>query len=421
MNDPKKSIPAWSYTVAFGLVLLVVGVDLIRRQDNEWETVYLPAAARLSAGDDLYRRENGYLYPPFMAWASLPFLKMSHAGERIVWVVLNLAALVFVLRGAWNLAGRPTGALAVLGVACGVFYLHNCLAHQQTDVFIAALLTAGCLLLQRGRSCSASVGFGLAAAMKCTALLWLPYLLWRRRPVAAVCLAAVALGANLLPDLVSRPESGRTWLGEYVVRYLRPLTEANHVPGSWGSEVLYNQSLAGAGQRWLLTRPEWSADDVTVVRVDSSVPPMRLRGVVHGAELILVIIAIWVCGRPWSPAPPESAVGEYGVVLLLMLLLSPMSSMAHFGTLVIPGLFLAQTANRSRSVLLTCLLAGSAALALTANKDLLGGRLYTVALWSGSVMWNTLFLLAGCFVALRETAIEARAADSPPGADRAAA
>ena len=98
------------------------------------------------------------------------------------------------------------------------------------------LLIGGCFCLHRARSLAAATCFGLAAAMKCTALLWAPYLVWRGRPRAAAWLACVALGVNLLPDLVSRPASGRLWLAEYGQRYLRPLTEPGHYLGTWGSD-----------------------------------------------------------------------------------------------------------------------------------------------------------------------------------------
>jgi hypothetical protein len=171
------------------LLLLAVGVHLFVRQDNEWERVFVPSAAKLWAGSDFYGQGSVYLYPPFTAWATLPFLGMSHALGRLTFVALNLAGVVFVLRGAWQLAGggrldRPAERLAaVVGCLCGVFYLHNCLVHQQTDVFIAALLVGGCLALSGGRPILAATGFGVAAAMKCTPLLWAPYLVWRGRPV----------------------------------------------------------------------------------------------------------------------------------------------------------------------------------------------------------------------------------------------
>jgi hypothetical protein len=383
------------------LILLLAGLHLFLRQDNEWERVFVPSAARLWAGQDLYSNDSAYLYPPFTAWATLPFLGMSHAAGRFVFVVLNLAGVVFVLRGAWRLAGggplttADDRGAALAGGLCGVFYLHNCLVHQQTDVCIAALLVAGCLALAAGRSLLAATGFGLAAAMKCTPLLWAPYLVWRGRPVAAAWLVAVALGANFLPDFVARPPDGGTWLGEFTSRHLAPLADRDHVPGTWGSEIVYNQSLAGAAQRWLKPVPRLATTSAAGER--GTIGPLTIRASLLGVEIALLALAARAFGRPFRPAGEAvREVPEYGVVLTLMLLLSPMSSMAHFGILVVPGFCLARRAFARRDPLLTALLAAAVAAAVVSNKDLLGGRLYTVALWSGCVMSSCLLLLAGC-------------------------
>jgi hypothetical protein len=403
-HSPRSSTwPVSGFVVAGFLVLVGVGVHLCLRQDNEWERVFVPAAQQLWSGKDLYGAGSVYLYPPFTAWATLPFLGLSHTSGRVVFVCLNLIGVAFVLYGAWRLAGgrRVSGpadvAAALVGGSCGIFYLHNCLVHQQVDVFIAALIVGGCLALLRDRGFLAATGFGVAAAMKCTPLLWAPYLVWRGRPVAAAWLVVVALGVNLLPDLVNRPAGGGTWLGVFASRYLRPLTNRDYVPGSWASEIIYNQSLAGSAQRWLDTTPHWAADDCTVEKRGAPASPTSVRGLVLGSELLLLTLAAAACGRPCRViADRRRAVLEYGVVITLMLLLSPMSSMAHFGILVIPGFCLARRAFAGRQRVLTVLVLLAAAAALAANKDLLGGRLYTVTLWCGCVMLNALLLLLGC-------------------------
>jgi hypothetical protein len=385
------------------LTLLGLGVYLFFRSDNEWERVFVPAAARLWSGGDVYQADGRYLYPPFTAWVVLPIAGMSHAASRIVFVAVNLCCLVYVLRGAWRLAADPPlrGRAAVLaalaGAACGIFYLFNSLVHQQTDVVIAALLVGGCLALRGGRTLRAATAFGLAAAMKCTSLLWAPYLLWRRRPVAAAWLVAVAAGANLLPDLVNGPAEGGIWMGVFVSRHLAPLTDREHVPGSWGSEILYNQSLAGATQRWLLTAPHWSETGCDVVRHGAGASPRMVQALLYSVEVLLACAAARVFGRPFRAARDRRReVLEYSAVLLLMLLLSPMSSAAHFGTLVLPGMCLARRATGDRDRVLVAILVPALLAAFASNKDLIGGSLYTIALWGGCVMLNALLLLAGC-------------------------
>jgi hypothetical protein len=402
------------------LLLSTLATYLSLRQDNEWERVFVPAAARLWTGDDLYSADGRYQYPPFTAWLTLPWVGLSHAASRIAFVAVSLACTVAVLWCAWRLTGgrtwsRPAARWAVwAGSCCGLFYLFNCLVHQQTDVVIAALLIGGCLALHVGRPIAAATGFGLATAMKCTPLLFAPYLVWRGRPLAAAWLMVVALGVNFLPDLVSHPPEGGTWLGAFAGRLLSPLGRADHVPGSWGqwSEVLYNQSLAGAAQRWSLTVPQWDADRVRVVDNGSSVAPGTIRVTLLAVEVLLLLLAVSLVGRPFrASADPDRETLEYGIVLCLMLLLSPMSSAAHFCTLLLPGMCLARRLAVSRDRILLVLLAAALTAAVLSNKDLIGQKLYTTALWGGCVMFNTLFLLAASLRELsRSPALEPRLA-----------
>jgi hypothetical protein len=412
------------YTAAGAVALLIAAVVFCRRQQSEWEEVYVPAAAHLWKGEDMYRPEEGYLYPPFMALTALPFLALPAPLARPVWLLVNGVCLVALLRWSWRLVGggplqgaggvKPGEHLAaLLGCVCGIFYIQNCLAHQQTDVVIAATLAGGCLLLARGRLLLAATALGVAAACKCTALLWVPYLIWRRRPLAAAWLLVVALAVNLLPDLVHPAPQGQLWLQAYTSRFLEPLTAANHYVGTWGSDPAYNQSLAGMGRRWSTTTWTWADSDCTIDPRAPLLRPQMLRAVVYGSQAVLLLIVLWVCGRPFRKIAEDSGERrqalEYGIVLLLMLLLSPMSSKAHFGTLLVPGFCLARAALGARSRLLGSVLLGAVLLAVLSNKDPLGERLYTLSLWYGVVTWETLLLLAGCLLALRREHAKARA------------
>jgi hypothetical protein len=422
-------LKAHPYSLAAAAVLLALAVPFCRRADSEWEEVYLPAARRLARGEALYRAEENYLYPPFMAWAALPFADLPPRTGRLAWLAVNLACGVFLVRGAWRLAGggplqgavpapRTEHLAALLGGACGVCSLQNCLAHQQTDVAIGALLVGGCLLLARGRALAAVTCFGLAAACKCTPLLWLPYFLCRRRPGAAAWLACVALGANLLPDLLAGPPPGRPRLVDYADRFVLPLARSDRPPGTWGSELIYNQSLSGSCQRWLSTTWVWGAADCTLAPRPGAPAAGALRGVAYGTGLLLLLGAAWAAGRPLRRVgeAKEGEVGaqalECGMLLALALLLSPMSGKAHFGVLLVPGFCLARAALRGRDRLAGALLAAAVSLALLGNKDLLGNRLYTLSLWYGATTWEALLLLLGCGAVLSR---HRRAAAAPGG------
>ncbi len=426
MNAPSFSWrdKAWSllrerpFTISGGILLLVVAIPFCRRHDSEWEQVYIRAAARLCSGEEMYRMRDAYLYPPFMAWTALPFLSLSARASRLLWLAINGLSLIALYRWSWQTAGggRLEGAgkvprrerlAAVLGALCGISYLQNCLAHQQTDIVLGAMLAGGCLLLTRGRFIWAATSFGLAAACKCTALLWMPYLLWRRRPVAAVWLFIVAIGANLLPNLVRPAPDGGLWVRNFATSFLMPLTESERYLGTWGSDPIYNQSLVGLGHRWCTTTIAWSVSECAVQPRLPLLDPQALRiGIIAAAVAILGIV-VWICGRPFRPIVDDNRGSllalECGIVLLLMLLLSPMSSKAHFGTTTLAAFCLARSALSTRGRIISALLAGSLLLGMAGNKDPLGERLYTLSLWYGIVTWQTLLLLAGCLLIYRRT------------------
>jgi hypothetical protein len=401
------------FTLLGGLLLIVAAVPFCRRHDSEWEQVYVRAAANLWNGEQIYRLQDAYLYPPFMAFTALPFLPLSAWMSRLLWFAINTVCLLVMLRLSWqtagggclkraaDLSGRERLA-AILGGICGISYLQNCLAHQQTDIVLGAMLGGGCLLLTRGRTYLAATWFGLAAACKCTALLWIPYLLWRGRPFASVWVLLVAIVANLLPNIISTDPNGKLWLQTYTSDYLLPLTDSNRYVGSWGSDPIYNQSLAGLGHRWCTTVFSWSAKDGTVKQCSPLLTPDSLRVCIYSSILFLLGIVLWVCGRPFralSKYDNDNLLPlECGMVLLLMLLLSPMSSKAHFGTVILPGFILARTALFTRARAIQAITIISVFLGLLGNKDPLGEKLYTLTLWYGVVTWQTLVLLLGCLL-----------------------
>jgi hypothetical protein len=405
------------YAAGLG-ILLALSIWFLRREESEWENVYVRAAHQLRNGRDIYQAGISYSYPPFATLLALPFTWLPAQAQRPVWLAVNLSALALMLRSAWRLAGGPPlnraaglrpreRSAALLGGVCGIFYLHNCLAHQQTDIVLGAMVVAGCLALSRERPLLAATWFGLAAAMKCTPLLWCPYLVWRRRPVAAAWLVAVAFGANLLPDVVRPPGTGSLWLAEYATRILAPLNNGDHVIGTWHSAVVYNQSLDGAAHRWFMTTWEWTATDCVISYRTGHLGPLALRAVGFVMLAGVVSPALVICRRPFKRLGRSEAgsVGsdalEYGIVLTLMLLCSPMSSKAHFGVLILPGFCLGRAVVVEKRRRLWPLLVAAVLLAVMVNKGPLGERLYTLSLWCGCATWHALLLLGASLIQMK--------------------
>jgi hypothetical protein len=417
LPSPRWGFLSWArlhpWTLLAIFILLVHAIPFFLKQHSEWEEVYLRAAGRLIYGGDMYRFEDGYSYPPFMALLAIPFTALPTLVSRTLWFGINVACLGFMWLHAWRLTGggklEGLGAtenqeqlICFLGLACSLRYALNGIAHHQTDVVIGALLLGGCGLLYRGHDWSAATSFGLAAAMKCTGLLWCPYLLWRGKWKAAAWLIVVAAGVNLLPNLVRAPDRGGLWFNEWLTRYVRPLTSAEHYPGQWGSWIVYNQSISGAGNRWFTTQWGWRGSDLELIHKPDPINPMIVKTIVYGAETILFLSVAFVLHRRRALAEGQGGslsrdteALEYCVVLLLMVLLSPMSSKPHFCTLILPGFALARIAVHQGDIILRIILAAAVVIAAL-SLPLWGGRFDFIALWLGSETWNAMLLLIGC-------------------------
>jgi hypothetical protein len=415
LRAARSRLCGYPYTVA--LVLMLGGMTapfLLRHDTSEWDDVYVRAARHLRSGEKIYAPGEAYVYPPLMALLAVPFTLAPQAAERLAWLLINAACLALVLRWAWRMSGggklegpepaaAPEHVIWLLGLACAFRYAIDCLSHQQNDLLTAALVFGGCVALTKSRPYLAATGFGLAAAIKCTPLLWTVYLAWKGRGRAAACVLGVAVAASLAPDLLHSPASGGIWLTAWLKSCLTPITARGFYPGVWFSDAVFNQSVSGAAYRWLVTTWSWAGGSVRVAQRAAAPSPLAVKAVVYAVEAGLAIAAAWAVGRGRRhPADQddERRPAEFSVVLLLMLLFSPMSSKPHFCTMLLPAFCLARRAvcDKNRSAGLFLALAVAAGVAGT--KGLWGGNLSVLALWCGNVMWSAVFLCAGCFQVL---------------------
>ncbi len=383
-------------------------MQAVTKAHSEWDEVYVDAAAKLISGGDIYGPGSGFLYPPLPAFLAIPFTFVSQFWQRLLWFAINAACLIFTFRWSWLLAGgrgtapslRATIAPCLACVIAGTYAL-NALAHQQTDIVIAFCIVGGALALSRERDVLSGAALGFAAAFKATPLLWLFYLLWRRRFVAALVFVVVAALLTLLADLVAPAPGGSLWVWRWLTRFVIPSQSPDSPVGSWGSSILYNQSLGGLLQR--LFNLTMAGGDTAAPRGDGplvSAVILRIAVLALLAACALGAVLAGTISRRRGDRPREADALEYGLVVILMLLASPMSSPAHFVVLVIPALALACYAARVGSALAWTMLGLAALLSLFANKDLGGAYFYTHLLWYGGPTWSTLALGIGSIGAL---------------------
>lgn len=387
MNPTPRRTVNWRAGLFLALIVGLGIAGLVAAKRGDWENVFVPAGERLMAGQNIF--QGGYVYPPFQALVAAPFAALPQSAARIAWTMLNAASAGVFILGAWRLTGgdslwkkeepaRREWWIFTLGFVAAIGFIFDAITNGQTDLLVAALITSGCLLLPRSGAGGGAL-IGLAAAAKCTPLLFLPWLVLRRRWMAAVCLLLAALIVNLLPDLIFPSSDAGLRLVRWAGSFLTPLLQPTHTTGVWFTAPEFNHSLAG----WLHR----------LVRPDLTRPALLL-----GAGAALLVTAWTMLRGPTHEATANSSREsfEIGIIVCLMLLLSPASSKPHFAVLLLPAWAVARSVlmRRDRALLAVSIMAAVAGLVM--NKDLVGTTIYDAAKWIGVITLETLLLFSGC-------------------------
>ena len=403
------------YIVLGTLVFLGMAPPFLLAQQTEWVYVYLKAASEMAAGHAaLFFIQGLHLSAVHRLGRDSFHLPASLGGPRL-WYVLNVICMVAMFVWAWQLSGgsRPAGGslsrrehLTIgLGLLCGASFAFNALSHTQTDLVIGTLMMGGCVAFSRSRELTAGVGFGLATAMKGPMWLWFPYLVWRRRWPRLVRRCSLPSASTSCQTSSSRRRAATCIWGTGCGRWPGRFRSRNYVPGSWNTDAELNQSLAGTVGRWFATTWTWSAGQMTVFGRGSAVNTWAVKGIVGGVAAALLLATLLVQGWrrpvtvPRAPGEPSAAALEFGMVIALLLLLSPMSNKAHFNILVLPGLCLARAVLVRRDIVLAVLL-GAVLLVVLFSTRLMGSWCH-IGLWYGSISAAALLLLIACGYTLR--------------------
>ncbi|MGH2836519.1 MAG: glycosyltransferase family 87 protein, partial [Solirubrobacteraceae bacterium] len=217
--------------------------------------VYRHAAGVVNGGQPLYsvklRRGLGFTYPPFAVLLFLPLTLISLAQSELAMTLVNVVLVAVAVHAALALGRRVVDAgrsnagghrrhgrrrrrrseatrsvvswLATAGSAWGWLAaaaalwfepVTSAIGYGQIDLLIAALAIADLAYGKRTRA--RGVGIGLAAALKLTPLVFIPYLaLTGRGRIAARAL--VAFGLSIVVALIVMPsDSLKYWGGKFL-------------------------------------------------------------------------------------------------------------------------------------------------------------------------------------------------------------
>lgn len=246
--------------IAMALAVLATALSFANRKWGVWERqtgdlpVYLRAAERLSAGEEIYRPEDRkpFTYPPFLALPPVPLSKLPVWAHRSTWYCLNLlvvCVLVALVRRhvARFIAGRSRPFWILLAFL-SVRHVAAAFQNQTNDLFIALAVLLCADWAARRRELGSGAFAGIGAAIKATPLLFAPVMLWQRRWRAAAAVLVATAALTLLPDMIAPREDGSLWAKAWYDTFLSdmaPGKTAGKVGNAWAATNILNQNLAG--------------------------------------------------------------------------------------------------------------------------------------------------------------------------------
>jgi arabinofuranan 3-O-arabinosyltransferase len=215
--------------------------------------VYWTAALRAADAEPLYRVDDGHYqfkYLPAFAVLAAPLAAMPLATAKTAWFVFSAALLPVLVSVALALVPdrrKPAWFLVTFTAAVmAKFYGHE-LVLGQVNILFAVVVAAALLGLRGGREAVAGSLIVVAIVIKPYAVLFLPWLLTRRRR-ASIIAAVFGIGAVLILPVLAYGPSGAV---EQHVDWWRTVTDST-APNLTNND---NVSLAAFFAKWLGAGP----------------------------------------------------------------------------------------------------------------------------------------------------------------------
>ncbi|WP_370291518.1 glycosyltransferase 87 family protein [Nocardioides sp.] len=210
--------------------------------------VYRMGGAGVGHGDlySLALPSNGlpYTYPPFAAALTAPLAQVPLGALVVLWTAAGVLCLAFVVGRVLAVTGVPprrrgTVVPVVVVLSLALEPVWSTLSFGQVNLFLLALVVGDALRPVGASQRWAGVGIGIAAGIKLTPLIFIPYLVLTGRLRAAAMATAAFAGTVAIGFAVDPRSATDYWTGV--------MWDADRVGG-----VAYagNQSTLGVLTRW---------------------------------------------------------------------------------------------------------------------------------------------------------------------------
>ena len=181
--------------------------------------LYAAAGRCIWHGEALLPCQPMFSYQPALAALLLPFAVLPAPLQKLVWYAVCVGSLVLTVRLTEAMAerlypgatrGRNLIWLRTVSLFLCSKHIPDVLNYQAYEAPALAMITLGMWALTVGREALGGFWLAAAAAIRATPLIYLPYLLLKRRYLACVTFVACFVAIGFLPDVISALRGGHT-------------------------------------------------------------------------------------------------------------------------------------------------------------------------------------------------------------------
>jgi len=302
---------------------------------------YADAGRCILRGEPLLACLPAFPYQPALAVFMVPLSFLPVMVGRLVWYAICVSSLVVTVRLAEVMAERLYPGVtrkqnlfwlrAIVLLTCAK-HIIDVLSYASHDPLALAMITFAIWALFTGRQAIGGAWLAVAAATRASPLIFLPYLVLKRRFLATLAFVVAFLAVSFLPDMIGALRGTHTG---YLTDWVRQIVSPAMVPGTsaklvfweiWNGHNLFNQSLRGLANRFA-PGPVFGLSPTTIL--------ITVDGV-----FALVLAALLIT----SPRRKEYVAVDGAVLLIATLALSPMTSRYHY-IFVLPPVILVTAAT----------------------------------------------------------------------------
>jgi hypothetical protein len=378
------------------LAIIVLGFfwNTLHKGMNDFRVVHR-AAARVLHRENLYNFDDGhylYKYSPFFAVMVSPLGLFSFQAGQVIWLLGMCLCLAFVLTQSKRMilgAKPPPPYLYVLTILFSSKFLVREITLGQTDFLILLFIFLFISFSDRKKNVLAGLFLSLAVMIKPTSLVFVPYLLYKKKFKSVVYSGIFCILFLLAPSFFYG------FSGNWnLLRGWKTVMSASSPPLL---AVDMNQSLFAFFYRHLTPVPY----HVNILNLDYTLVNL----LIYACVLVLYFFLIFLNRRSGFSNGNIVKNGEgieYALLLIFMALFSPLGWFQNYSSAVLAIMILVnyvfETEFKDRFTIVMLVL--FFVLVDLINFELVGRRLNDLSLYLSFITWG-IFILIACLSKLR--------------------